>query len=44
MAKLVMRNIAVGIGEVLKEKYRICRTKLSERKPENITLEAGRKR
>jgi hypothetical protein len=40
---LVVGDIAVSIGEVLKKKNRICRTELSQRKPQQIAPHAGRK-
>ena len=40
---LVVGDIAVFFGQVLKQEDRIGRTKLAERKPEQISLESGRK-
>jgi hypothetical protein len=40
---LVMRDVAVGLSQVLKKKDGICRTKFAKREPQEIALKAGRK-
>jgi hypothetical protein len=42
VSQLVMRDIAINIGEMLKQKNRIGWTEFPQRKPEKIPLEAGR--
>jgi len=38
-----MRDVAVGLSQVLKKKDGICRTKFAKREPQEIALKAGRK-
>src|ERR1700722_10534245 len=42
-SNLVMRDVAVFLGQVLKEQDRIRGAESAERKPQEISLEAGRK-
>ena len=42
-SNFVVRDVAVFLGQVLKQQDRIRRTKLAEREPEEVPLEAGRK-
>jgi hypothetical protein len=43
MPQLVMRDVAVSVSQMLKEKNRIRRTEFAEHQPEKISLQSGRK-
>jgi hypothetical protein len=42
-SEFVMRDVAVGFGEMLKQKDRIDRAEFAKRVPEKIALKTGRK-